>query len=104
MSLRIQGVEAPEGINTAQGSGPDGLKIWRNREEVYVTDGSNGGVSRAEGKNKNRERTITPAGRAHLPLRGVVARRGVPGGFLGVGGGTSVSLRSAMPPFAPAAR
>ena len=32
--------------------------------------------------------------RHHRPFPGVVARRGVPGGFRGVGGGTPVSRRS----------
>ena len=40
----------------------------------------------------------------HRPLPGVVARRGVPGGFRGVGGGTFVRCRSDMPEDASVAR
>ena len=62
----------------------------------------------AEAARENRDEDEEPTQRRHRSLPGVLARAGVPArlgvpgsGFFGVGGGTSVSLRSEPAPCLP---
>ena len=86
-----------EGQNTAQSKavgGPKERNIRMNKE----AGGYYANVWKVVTGHQRRGRSD------HRPFPGVVARRGVPGGFRGVGGGTPVNLRSAMPAVASATR
>ena len=86
---------------------------WRTAQNERKWRGTQRAGGEGEGKESGYYNKVEECGKqlqvevypiGHLPFPGVVARRGVPGGLRGVGGGIPVSRRSAMPTDASAAR